>query len=125
VNRNRSVKWRDRSIFSIRSVTLNFSAIMMLKKSLRTSSFALKESAIRTCSTELSAVKRKLNVLRLKSVRAVDKRLLNFRNSTCKKLRTKRPKTNLSITLPGSNLRNNGKLRRINGAKKIKLVSTS
>jgi hypothetical protein len=69
-------------------------------------------------------VKKKLSALKMRSDNAVDKRLLNSKNSICKKLRTKRPKTNLSITLLGSSLRNNGKLRKINGAKRIKLVST-
>jgi hypothetical protein len=48
-----------------------------------------------------------------------DRRLLIFKNSIFKKLRTRRLKSSLLNTSPGLRVKNNGNLRKTSGARKI------
>ena len=112
-------------MFSIKSVILSFFVITMLKKFWKMNSFVLRKRETRKCWIVQSAEKRKLNALSKKSVCVVAMRSLSSRSSICKRLKIKKLRSNLLITWPGSSLKNNGKLRRINGAKKTKLALIS
>ena len=110
-------------MFLIKSETLRFSVIMMLRRFWRMTSLNLRKNVIKKCFIEPLAVKKKSNVLNKKNACAVAKRLSSCRNSTCKRQRIRKLRISLLIIWLGLNPRSNGSLRRINGARKIWLAS--